>query len=653
MCGICGFSGAGDIDILASMTGAMVHRGPDAEGMWHDASEAVYLGHRRLSIIDLDGGAQPMWTEDGALGIVFNGEIYNHLELREELTRAGHRFLSDHSDTEALLHGYRQWGEGLPSRLNGMWAFALFDRERREIFLSRDRFGKKPLFYSLQNGAFAFASELTSLLRHPRVSAHLNEKSLKKYFAYGYIPAPSTLYRQIFKLPGGHNLLLRTGDLTFRISKYWDFVLEPFDRMPADPEEAWGEELRDLLRKSVRRRLMSDVPLGVFLSGGIDSSAITAFAAESSGPAGMKSFCIGFEEAGFDETGYARIISRRYRTEHREEILSMERAGDLLPEIVGRLDEPMGDSSLMPTFLLCRETRKHVTVALSGDGGDELFAGYDPFRALGMAQWYDRLVPRPVHQAIRMAVAVLPSTYGNMSIDFRLKRTLRGLSYSRNLWAPVWLGPLDPRDLDELFREPTDIEEVYAEAIEQWDACGQDNLVDKTLHFYTKLYLQDDILVKSDRASMMNSLEVRAPFLDIELVDFVRKIPHAYKYRNGRTKYILKKALEPVLPHELLYRSKKGFSVPIGRWFQEGRLKLEGNGSFPRLHAPYVASLAAAHVACRTDHRAFLWNLWLLNAWCGKRQPAVFPPGMRGTGTSRKGVEAPAKQRDDSNQPAS
>ena len=625
MCGICGFTGAGDVDILTSMNEAMIHRGPDAEGLWHDAHEAVYLGHRRLSIIDLSGGAQPMWTADSALGIVFNGEIYNHLELREDLIKAGHHFLTDHSDTEVLLHGYRQWGQDLPSRLNGMWAFALYDRKRREFFLSRDRFGKKPLFYSLQNGTFAFASELSALIRHPQIAAGIHEGSLKKYFAYGYIPAPSTLYRQIFKLPGGHNLLFKIDAMTCRVSKYWDFVLEPFEHVPTDPEEAWGEELRELLRKSVRRRLMSDVPLGVFLSGGVDSSAITAFAAEEAGQARMKSFCIGFEEASFDETRYARIIAERYHTEHYEEILSMERARGLLPEIIGKLDEPMGDSSLMPTYLLCQETRKHVTVALAGDGGDELFAGYDPFRALGMAKWYDRLIPRPVHQAIRMAAAALFSTHGNMSLDFRLKRTLRGLSYPRRLWNAVWLGPLDPRDLEELFREPTDIEEVYAEAIEQWEACKQENLVDKTLQFYTKLYLQDDILVKADRASMMNSLEVRAPFLDIELVNFVRKIPHNYKYRNGSTKYILKKALEPVLPREILYRAKKGFGVPIGRWFQEGSLSLDGDGAFTHLYAPYIAGMAEEHRACRMDHRAFLWNIWLLSSWSRKqRNPARF-----------------------------
>src|SRR4030042_135876 len=241
MCGICGFAGAGDVDTLASMNEAMVHRGPDAEGLWHDAHEAVYLGHRRLSIIDLSGGAQPMWTADGTLGIVFNGEIYNHLELREELSRAGHYFLTDHSATEVLLHGYRQWGHDLPSRLNGMWAFALYDRTRRELFISRDRFGKKPLFYSLQKGTFAFASELSALIRHPQITAAIHVGSLKQYFAYGYIPAPSTLYRQIFKLPGGHNLLFKLDAMVCHVTKYWDFVLEPFEHIQANPEAAWGE----------------------------------------------------------------------------------------------------------------------------------------------------------------------------------------------------------------------------------------------------------------------------------------------------------------------------------------------------------------------------------------------------------------------------
>ncbi len=618
MCGICGFVGPGNRDVLQRMCGAMVHRGPDAEGLWTDPEAGVYLGHRRLSILDLATGDQPMWTADGGLGVVFNGEIYNHRELRRELEGLGHRFVTDHADTEVLLHGYRQWGPDCVHRLNGMWAFALYDRGQGELFLSRDRFGKKPLFYTLQNGAFAFASELTALARHPALECATDRLALKKYFAYGYIPAPYSLYRRIHKLPAGHSLCFRLAGGALSTWRYWDFVIDPFPEVPRRAEEAWGEEIRRLLREAVKRRLVADVPLGVFLSGGIDSSSITAFASEAVGPGMLKTFSVGFEEKSFDETPYARQVAALFRTNNHHAVLSVEKGRDLLPQIAAMLDEPMGDSSLLPTFLLCRETRKVVTVALAGDGGDELFAGYDPYRALGLARLYSALAPRPLHRAVQMAVAALPVVHRNMSLDFRLKRSLRGLSYPRKLWNAVWLGALEPADLDDLFAEKTDLEEVYAEAIAAWDACPQDDLVDKTLQFYTKLYLQDDILVKADRASMMNSLEVRAPYLDIDLVDFVRRIPHRYKYRFGRTKHILKKALEPVLPREILYRPKKGFGMPVGRWFQEGHLSVDVNGFPPFLNRDFVFRSLARHQAKRIDDRAFLWNAWLLSAW-GRR----------------------------------
>ncbi len=616
MCGICGFVGKGDLQDLTSMTRVMAHRGPDAEGLWSDQKKAVYLGHRRLSIIDLAGGNQPMWTSDGALGVVFNGEIYNHVELRTALTEAGHRFSSGHSDTEVLLHGYREWGSRLPEKLNGMWAFAIYDQRKQEIFISRDRFGKKPLFYSLQNGTFVFASELSSLVKHPSITANINSMSLKKYFAYGYIPAPWSLYRNIFKLPGGYNLLLSLHEMKIEKTKYWDLVLEPFDKIPRDPEGEWGEIIRDLLRRAVKRRLMSDVPLGIFLSGGVDSSAIASFAVSSAGDR-VRTFSIGFEESSFDESAYSRQVASLLGTDHTLEVLSLERSSSLLKDIIGKLDEPMGDSSILPTFLLCREARKQVTVALGGDGGDEMFAGYDPFKALYWAELYGRIIPKPVHTAIRMIMAHLPSSHGYMSIDFRIKRTLRGLSYPRRLWNAVWLGPLEPTDLEELFHEPIDVEEVYAEAIEHWENCAQENLADKTLQFYTKLYMQDDILVKVDRASMMNSLEVRAPFLDIELVDFVRRIPNAYKYRGGEPKYILKKALEPILPKDILYRSKRGFGVPIGKWFQEGSLTVNGSDSTGLMNTHFLTRIAEEHRKNRQDHRACLWNAWLLSQWGG------------------------------------
>ena len=599
------------------MSDAITHRGPDAEGAWVDEGARVFLGHRRLSILDIEGGDQPMWTEDRMLGVVFNGEIYNHLALRAELVALGHRFRTDHSDTEVLLHAYRAWGPAFVNRLNGMWAFALVDRAQRRLFCSRDRFGKKPFYYFVAKGTFAFASELRSLREHPLAPSRLSPRSLKKYFAYGYIPAPATILEEVFRLPAGHSLTFDLESRTARVEKYWDFVIEPFDSVPENPELEWGEQLVELISEAVRRRLMADVPLGFFLSGGIDSSSVAALASRHMDRGRMETFSIGFEEASFDESGYAAQMASSLGTRHHSDVLSLEKAVSLLPEIVAKLDEPFGDSSVLPTYLLCKHTRSRVTVALGGDGADELFAGYDPFRALRAAELYAKLMPRPVHQAIRLVMGRLPVSHANMSLDFRIKRTLRGLSYDRRLWCPVWMGPLDPAELAELFGEPLDLEDTYSEAIEQWEACRQESLVDKVLQFYTKLYLQDDILAKVDRASMMHSLEVRAPYLDIELVDFVRRIPHRYKFRNGETKYILKKALARVLPHEILYRPKKGFGVPIGPWFREGVLDLPREGDWGALNAAFVEGKRADHRAGRSDERAFLWNAWLLRTWQG------------------------------------
>lgn len=616
MCGIAGFAGQGTRDDIRRMTDTLAHRGPDAEGFWHDPAAGVFLGHRRLSILDLEGGAQPMSSADGRLVIVFNGEIYNHPALRVELEREGAVFSTDHSDTETLLHGYRLWGDDFVNRLNGMWAFALYDRDRERLFLSRDRFGKKPLFYTLQNGIFAFASELSALRKHGMLHLSHSEKALKKYFAYGYIPAPRTVFSEVSKLPGGCSLAydLRRGEV--QVSRYWDFKIEPFDEVPDNAEALWAEQIRSLLSAAVKRRLMSDVPLGVFLSGGIDSSAVTAYAVEHAGAERMKTFCIGFTEADFDESRYASRVAGLFGTAHREEILSMEMAGGLVPELARRLDEPMGDASLLPTYLLARHTRREVTVALGGDGGDELFAGYDPFRALKAAAFYDRTVPRPLHRAISLLAARLPVSHRHMSIDFKVKRTLMGLDFAPPLWPAVWMSTLLPGQLTNLFGTPTDPEELYEEAIACWDACRSTDMVDKTLCFFTKLYLQDDILVKGDRASMMVSLEVRAPFLDIELVDLVRRIPARFKLRGGTTKYLLKKALEPVLPRDILYRKKKGFGIPVGAWLKKRTLVVtQEEMARTGLNMAFMNHLYDDHVAGRADHRLFLWNLKMLGSW--------------------------------------
>jgi asparagine synthase (glutamine-hydrolysing) len=612
MCGISGFAGNGCLNDLKAMNNMMVHRGPETEGYFVGEENRVFLGHRRLSIIDIEGGFQPMSSADERLVIVFNGEIYNFPELRKTLAEKGYPFQTDHSDTEVLIYGYREWGFDLPNHLNGMWAFAIYDKEKAQLFISRDRFGKKPFFYTLQQGLFAFASELSALIKHPEIHQSFSLKSLKKYFAYGYIPSPNTIYEGICKLPGGYNLVFDLKKFTAKIDRYWEFKIEPVETIPENPENVWGEQLRDLIDKAVCRRLISDVPLGVFASGGIDSSSIAYYAIKHKGLESLGTFSIGFEEATFDESFYSKMIAEKLGTNHHLQVLSLEKAQFLLPEIISKLDEPMGDSSLIPTYMLCKETKKFVTVAVGGDGADELFAGYDPFRALKMAELYSKLIPGPLHKAILLMVNNIPTSYSNMSLDFKLKRTLRGLSYGRNIWNPVWMGTLAPDELSVLFNEEIDTEDVYSEAIEAWDRCRGVNIFDKILEFYTKLYLQDDILVKIDRASMMNSLEVRAPYLDIDLVNFVRTIPWQYKYRNGETKYILKKALEPILPKEILYRPKKGFGVPIGKWFREGSIGISNPEGFDYLDAPFISKKIAEHRSGKADHRAFLWNLLLL-----------------------------------------
>lgn len=612
MCGIAGFIGAGDRAVLERMAARIGHRGPDDDGFLVAPEDRVHLGFRRLAILDIEGGRQPMTTADGALTVVFNGQIYNFRDLREELTKFGARFVTDHSDTEVLLHGWRRWGEDLPNHLDGMWAFALYDRGQRRVFFSRDRFGKKPLFWYRRDDTFVFASELTALRKHPAIPTALSRRALQKYFAYGYVPAPLTFFEGVHKLPAGHNLSLDLRDHTVRIARYWEYQPEPFEERPANAERRWSEELAARLDTAVARRLVADVPVGCFLSGGIDSSMVAALALRHAGNGRLKTFSIGFEEATFDETHYARLVAKHIGANHQVETLSIQRALDLLPEIAARWDEPIADSSLLPTFLLCQHARRQVTVALGGDGADELFAGYDPFRALRYARAYSKYIPRPVHRAIELVAARLPVSHRYMSFDFRLKRTLRGLDFPSNLWLPVWMAPLAPSELDELFNAPLNPEDVFSEAIDAWEGCASNNPIERTIAFYIRLYLQDDILVKVDRASMLNSLEVRAPFLDSDLVEFVRHLPVDMKLRGSTTKYLLRKMAAPLLPAEILTRSKQGFAVPIGQWFRDDALPNRRPDN--AVGAAFWQGRLARHRALVSDERAYLWSDWILGA---------------------------------------
>ncbi len=617
MCGIAGFVAARAVagrDVLERMTRVLAHRGPDAEGYFLDAERGVHLGHRRLSIVDLSGGAQPMATADQDLVIVFNGEIYNHAELRAELQSKGCRFQTDHSDTEVLLEGYREWGEGMLERLNGMFAFAIFDKVHRKLFIARDRFGKKPLYWFQRDGVFAFASELTALLRHPGSPRNESPIALKKYFAYGYIPAPHTVIEGIQKLPGGWCGTLDIASSRWNKRKWWEFRLEPSSAEATHEQcNRWAAELLEVLDLAVKRRLMSDVPLGVFLSGGIDSSAVAALASRHLPAGRLRTFSVGFTDPSFDELSYAREAAAFIGSVHESEVLDLSRAREMIPGLLARLDEPMGDGSLLPTWLLCGFTRRHVTVALGGDGGDELFAGYDPFKALRAADLYASLVPRAIHPALLMLASWIPVSHANISLDFKIKRMLRGLSYGEKLRLPVWMGPLEARQIDDYFGDHTAPEELYSEAIEAWDSAGEHaSRVDRASEFFTRLYLQDDILAKVDRASMLHGLEARSPFLDLEVVDFARKIPHTVKLRGGTTKWILKRALQPVLPASILYRKKKGFGTPLGQWFRDKALAPE----IPvGISGSFVKRAVHSHQIGRGDERLFLWCQHVLGEW--------------------------------------
>jgi asparagine synthase (glutamine-hydrolysing) len=614
MCGITGFAGAGTVADLAVMSAELRHRGPDGHGSYFDPRHRVGLGHQRLVVIDPEGGGQPMWNEDETVGVVFNGEIYNAAELRDELLTRGHRFVSHHSDTEVLVHGFEEWGVDLPIRLNGMFAFAVYDAPAARLFLARDRFGEKPLYYTQQGNVFAFASELKALRAHPSLRFEVDHRSIQKLFAYGYIPAPRSAVRDIFKLRPGWTVVYDCHAGACVTRPFWTFRLDSDPALEHAREEPLVEELRGLLSNAVRRRLVSDVPLGIFLSGGIDSAAVLAFAARHRSAKDLSTFTVGFEEQSYDESAPAERLASFFGTAHHAKRLGLESAHGLIGALAARLDEPIGDPSLLPTYLLCRFARESVTVALSGDGGDELFAGYDPFLALRPAAAYARVVPPAVHALLRRSADRLPHSSNYMSWDFRLRRALTGLSYPSSMWNPVWMSPIEPAAMPHYFEDPLSPEELYEEAIAVWDGSTQRDLLSRSLEFFTSLYLQNNILTKVDRAAMMVSLESRAIFLDNDVVDFCRRLPNSWKLRNGTRKYLLRRTLSGMVPDEVLTRRKQGFGIPVASWLRHLR--------FPDVSVPLpgmkVSSIRRSwdqHQGQEHDERLLLWTWLVAQTW--------------------------------------
>lgn len=607
MCGIAGFVGFGNRSDLIKMSEAVKHRGPDGEGYFCHKHYPVHLAHRRLAIIDPEGGAQPMWSSDRQICVIFNGEIYNHVELKSELIKAGHKFVTHHSDTEVLLHGWREWGKKLPEKLNGMFAFAIWDERKRLIFLSRDRFGEKPLYWAYQKNNFYFASELKAITSHSNFREDLDKLALKKYFAYGFIPAPSALYKDCFKLRPGHWLAFDLQSSTVSEGNYWTFRVNSKENPPSYEEAV--EHTRELLLRSVKKRLMSDVPLGVFLSGGLDSGIATAMMCKFMNPSNVETFSVGFCEPSFDETKHANLISSFLGTSHHISTFNFSKAKKAMGEIVSKLDEPMADPSLLPTYYLSSITCKNVKVALSGDGGDELFAGYDTFSALKIAKLYKMLVPKTVHKGLRTLANLLPISDRNMSIDFKIRRALSGLSFREEYWNPVWLAPLEKSEIIDLFHETVHEDDLYSEARSLWSETKSKCIIDKTIEYYANLYLTGDILTKTDRAAMMNGLEVRSIFLDNDLVDFTNSLPSSYKFDGRVRKKLLKSVANDLLPRSIIRRPKKGFGIPLKTWMSDINVDSQNHIG---LNSDLISQMSSLHKASKTDKRIGLWSWHLL-----------------------------------------
>lgn len=631
MCGIAGFVQAGGDALpaeargwLSSMTGCLAHRGPDGQGLLVEGP--VALGHRRLSIIDLSTGGQPMEHVSGRCVVTFNGEIYNYQDIKAELEAKGHSFAT-HSDTEVILAGWLEWGPRCLERFEGMFAFALWDRTTQTLFCARDRFGKKPFFYTLQNGRFAFASEISALGHLPGVSLSVDPRTLARFLAYEYVPTPDSIYREVRKLPPSHWLILQGGNIT--LGSYWDL---PAPEPTRASEQELCEELRRLLTKAVKRRMISDVPLGVFLSGGIDSSIVAGLMAGLAPR--IKTFSIGFQEASYDESAYARSVAKMWDTEHYEHILCAEDCADLLPEIVTRFDEPMADPSIAPTYLLSRVTREKVTVALGGDGADELFAGYEHFLGFKAAGWYNALPSLMRRGVIDPICAVLPASEGYVNLRLGAATFLAGARQPRWLRIQTWLSALHPEQQEKLWLTPDHSflsrNTLYSSTRRTFDRSSASTDMERTFHAYARQFLLDYILVKVDRCTMMHSLEARAPFLDRDFAEFASRLPTHFKLRGLTRKYLLKRAMADVLPPEILTRNKRGFLIPVARWLRDklkplvedllGESHLRQQGLFdPKA----VRTLIDEHDTGRMDRRKELWTLLVLQLWLKHNNPSI------------------------------
>lgn len=624
MCGICGqynfkLDEPVQPSVIKKMADSISHRGPDAEGF--HVSGPVGLGHRRLKIIDLSGGAQPMFNEDRSLVVVFNGEIYNYQELRKELIASGHVFQSA-SDTEVLLHGFEQWGSCLVERLRGMFVFAIWNERTKQLFLARDRLGIKPLYYCRADGVFLFASEIKAIMQSPLASKALDYQAIDDFLTYMYIPAPKSIFKNIRKLPAGH--FVQVGPEKFDLQEYWDVIFEP---TAGRNEQRIVEQVRENLADAVKVRMISDVPLGAFLSGGIDSSAVVGtMSALSDTPVNTAS--IGFNESRFDELPYARMVAERFSTKAHEKIVTPD-AAKILQKLAWHYDEPFADSSMAPTYYVSQAAREQVTVCLSGDGGDENFAGYRRYRFDYLENQVRAVLPLFLRRPLFGAMGRIYPKADWLPQMFRAKTLLLNLSnsperayfnsmswFSQSMKSRMYSPDLK-RELAGY--DSFSVMQQYFQRAKDWDPLSRIQYVDM------KTYLVDDILTKVDRASMAHALEVRVPLLDHQFIEYAATIPHDLKLRGGEGKYILKKAVRGIVPDAILDRPKQGFSIPLAEWLRndlktvfEENVLADNSFSAGIFQQAYIRSAWSQHQRGIRDYAYHLWALLMLECWAKK-----------------------------------
>lgn len=617
MCGIAGFVGRGDDRTLRAMTSAIRYRGPDDEGYFFSDDKRVGLGFRRLAIIDLRSGNQPMYNEDKSIVIVFNGEIYNYLKLRKDLERK-HVFKTQ-SDTEVLVHLYEEYGEEFLAHADGMFAIALWDERKKKLLLARDRFGEKPLYWALIKNTLIFASEPKAIFAHPDITRELDRRVLFEYFFFEYVPAPNSIYKGVFKISPGHYLIYEHGST--RLKRY--FSLLPSNPLLIDEKSAI-RELDLHLDRAVKARLVSHVPLGVFLSGGVDSSTI-AYYAQKNSLRPIDTFSISFEEESYDESRWARLVAEKIGSHHHSQVFTKKEFFLSIDRLRSLLDEPVADSSLVPTFLLAEFTRSRVTVALGGDGGDELLLGYPTFLAhRAWPLWH--ALPVPLRSTIAWIARVLPVSSRYFSLDFIVKRFIEGAHDDPLMRNQLWLCPFRPNEFRSLFtkeylsnfqeiRLANDIRRVSKES------AGED-LFRQLSYVYAEHYMTGNILAKVDRASMYNSLETRSPFLDSELATFLFNLPRSLKLRGLHGKYLLKQLMMPRLGKNVVYRRKQGFALPLTLWLKRDLKKIRDEYLAPSriaregiFESRYVQKILDEHDRSVYDHRKRIWTLLIFQMW--------------------------------------